>query len=271
MTSDVVIRLREQNLNHVEPKLEAIAECDYQARLDQLQSESLAIQVAYFQQNLRAVLVFEGWDTAGKGGNISRFTAKLDPRSFRVHMVGAPYPQHQAKHYLYRFWTNLPKPGRMSIFDRSWYGRVLVERVKGLCRESDWRRAYREINDFERMLVDDGIRVIKIFLHISKKEQYSRLYKRYQDPDKVWKLTIEDFDNHLNWDQYYEATQEMLYKTNDPVPWHVVGANRKKPARLATIEAINDLLRENVDVSPPKLSSKVAEVAEEFFRSSGTP
>ncbi|MBI3706851.1 MAG: polyphosphate kinase, partial [Proteobacteria bacterium] len=146
----------------------------YERRLETLQMKMLSIQQAYFHERRRGIVVVEGWDAAGKGGMIRRLTEKLDPRGIRVWPIGAPEPSEQGRHYLYRFWARLPEPGTLVVFDRSWYGRVLVERVEGFAPKAAWRRAYEEINEFERWLIDDGVRLVKVFLHITAAEQVRR-------------------------------------------------------------------------------------------------
>src|SRR5882672_5475355 len=164
----------------------------YERKLAKLQLKMLSIQQTYFHENRRAVIAFEGWDAAGKGGAIRRLTEKLDPRGFHVWPIGPPTPEEQGRHYLYRFWNKLPERGQLAIFDRTWYGRVLVERVERLIKKPVWKRAYDEINEFERMLIDDGVRVVKIFLHITPDEQLRRFAERLNNPYKRWKLTDSD-------------------------------------------------------------------------------
>jgi len=166
--------------------------------------------------------------------------------------VGAPTPDEQGRHYLYRFWRDLPVPGRICIFDRSWYGRVLVERVEGFCEPSEWTRAYDEINAFEEQLVDDGAVVVKVLLCISRGEQLERFEDRLHDPVKRWKFTREDLRNRTRWDAYVEAFDEMLARTHtDHAPWIVVGANHKRHARLAVLRAVTQYLSRDVDLTAP--------------------
>ena len=183
---------------------------EYAAELAALQLKMLRIQAAYRAQGRRAILAFEGSDAAGKGGTIRRMTALLDPRGLHVHAVGAPTPQEQGRHYLYRFWRDLPVPGHIAIFDRSWYGRVLVERVEGYCDEAAWARAYAEINAFEQQLVDDGAALVKVLLCISKGEQLERFADRLQSPVKRWKFTRDDLRNRKRWDDYVRAFDDMV-------------------------------------------------------------
>lgn len=222
-----------------------------------------AIQQAYFATGDRAVIVFEGWDAAGKGGTIRRLTAAMDPRAFHVWPIGAPIDREKGKHYLFRFWQRLPDPGTIAIFDRSWYGRVLVERVEGLATEVEWRRAYDEINGFERVLTDDGVRVVKFYLHIDPEEQLKRFRSRLENPYKRWKLSYEDFRNRRRWSDYVAAVEEMVSRTStEAAPWVVIPANDKKYARVNAIGGVVDVLAAGVDLSPRLLSPEVAAEAE---------
>ena len=162
---------------------------DYERRLISMQQTLQLIQQAYLGTPHRAIIVLEGWDTAGKGGVVRRLGWALDPRSFKVHAIAAPNEREKALHYLQRFWERLPQHGQIVVFDRSWYGRVLVERVEGYAAEAEWRRGFAEINDFERMLLADGARLVKIFLHITPDEQLRRFRNRLTDPLKRWKLS----------------------------------------------------------------------------------
>lgn len=168
---------------------------DYERRLQTLQATLQLIQQAYLGTSERALLVLEGWDTAGKGGIVRRLGWALDPRSFKVHPIAAPDEHERAQHYLQRFWQRLPEQGQIVTFDRSWYGRVLVERVEGFATAEEWHRAYREINEFEHVLLDSGIRLVKLFLHITPDEQVRRFRERLINPLKRWKLSYEDFRN----------------------------------------------------------------------------
>jgi AMP-polyphosphate phosphotransferase len=211
--------------------------------------------------------VFEGWDAAGKGGAIRRLTEKLDPRGFHVWPIGAPTAPEQGRHYLYRFWTKLPEPGLVAIFDRSWYGRVLVERVEGLAKKSEWKRAYEEINEFERMLVDDGVRVVKVFLHITPDEQLRRFAERLNNPHKRWKLTEADIESHLHWKDYADAVEDMFDETSTKaVPWTAIFADKKWIARVKVLEAVTDALADGVDLKPPPMDPKVKKFATGYLR-----
>jgi polyphosphate kinase 2 (PPK2 family) len=237
---------------------------DYTVKLAKLQKKLALIQQAYLFSGRSAVIVFEGWDAAGKGGAIRRISAALDPRSFKVWPIGAPRRYYLARHFLLRFMERLPPNGAITAFDRSWYGRVLVERVEELTPEERWRAAYREINDFERMITDDGTRLVKLFFNISPEEQLARFEARLLDPLKRWKLSYEDFRNRNRWDDYATAIDEMFENTStDYAPWHVIPANDKKHARIAAMSAIADCLSRDVDLSPPTLDDAVIDAARE--------
>ena len=215
----------------------------------QLQLRELGYQV--YVQKRPVVIVFEGWDAAGKGGCIKRLTERLDPRGYAVHPIAAPTEEDSTRHYLYRFWRRLPERGQIAIFDRSWYGRVLVERIEGLCTEEEWKRAYREINSFERQLVDYGTILIKFWLHISKDEQLRRFEERERTPYKSWKLTSEDWRNREKWEEYETAVNEMLLKTSTlTAPWTVVEGNDKWWARVKTLSTVVDTLSRELDYKP---------------------
>jgi polyphosphate kinase 2 (PPK2 family) len=198
--------------------------------------------------------VFEGWDTAGKGGIVRRLGWALDPRSFKVHPIAAPDEHERAQHYLQRFWRRLPEKGQIVAFDRSWYGRVLVERVEGLAAKKEWRRAYREINEFERMLIDSGIRLVKLFLHITPDEQMRRFRDRLTDPVKRWKLSYEDFRNRARWADYETAIEDMMAETStDLAPWHLIPANNKPYGRVAAFRILADHLGQDVSLEPHQI------------------
>lgn len=210
---------------------------------------SLAFQV-YMQQRPIAI-VFEGWDAAGKGGAIRRITEKLDPRGYVVYPIGAPQGDDATHHYLWRFWRRLPETGQIAIFDRSWYGRVMVERIEGFCKDSDWKRAYREINQFERQLVDFGTILFKFWLHVSKEEQLRRFEERANDPRLSWKLTDEDWRNRDKWSQYEEAVNEMVLKTSTvPAPWTVIEGNSKLYARVKILQTLVEKLSIELNFDP---------------------
>ncbi len=195
------------------------------------------------KKDLAVVIVFEGMDAAGKGGAIRRLTGRLDPRGFVVHPIGAPDVVEQAHHYLWRFHTRMPRHGQIAIFDRSWYGRVLVERIEGFCTEAEWKRAYREISDFERTLVDNGTVLLKFWLHVSKEEQLRRFRAREKDPFKEYKISDEDWRNRKKWDAYVAAADEMFRKTHKgKAPWHAVAGEDKWHARLQVVRTVTAAL-----------------------------
>lgn len=235
---------------------------EYEASLARLQTRMLRVQQAYFHEKKRAILVFEGWDAAGKGGAIRRLTEQLDPRGFKVWPIAAPKPEEQGRHYLYRFWTRLPEPGTIAIFDRSWYGRVLVERVEGLASKEQWKRAYEEIAQFERILTEDGVSLIKLFLHITPEEQLKRFKERLSNPYKRWKLTEEDIRNRERWPDYERAIAEMFEKTSvKQAPWVAIPANHKWQARIAVLETVTDHLAEGVSLTPPPIDPDLRRAA----------
>jgi polyphosphate kinase 2 (PPK2 family) len=217
----------------------------YEERLKKLQLRLLLLQRRLYQKQRRAVVVLEGWDAAGKGGAIRRLTERLDPRGFRVWPVGAPTREEQGRHYLWRFWQKLPAPGEFAVFDRSWYGRVLVERVEGFASKPEWRRAYDEINGFEKTLVDDGCPVVKIFLHITRKEQLKRFKERQKNPYKNWKIGPDDWRNRKAWSRYEKAIDEMFERTDTgSAPWILVAANHKWYARTEVLDRVAGALEE---------------------------
>ena len=223
-----------------------------------LQKKILSIQQAYYHQKRRAILVFEGWDASGKGGAIRRLTEKLDPRGVKVYPISAPSPEEQSKHYLQRFQARLPEAGTIAIFDRSWYGRVLVERVEGFASEHAWQRAYQEINEFERSLIDDGAKIIKVFMHIDPEEQLKRFDERLNNPVKRWKLTTEDIRNRMKWSEYHEAMNDMFtYTSTHAAPWHIIAANHKWYARTEVLKTIAAQLSDGMDISPPPVDPDV--------------
>ncbi|HEX2020191.1 MAG TPA: polyphosphate kinase [Aurantimonas sp.] len=235
-----------------------IDEDDYERRLAAVQTRFQQIQQAYLQTRDDAVIVFEGWDAAGKGGTIRRMASVMDPRGFRVWPITAPSQREAARHYMARFWERLPAKGEIAVFDRSWYGRVLVERVEGFATAAEWERAYDEINFFEKQLADAGTRIAKVFLYVDREEQLKRFEKRLHDPLKRWKLSFEDFRNREKWDEYERAANEMLARTHTNwAPWYVIPSNQKKFARITALEAVASKLAAGVDLSPPPLNPEI--------------
>lgn len=209
----------------------------YKKKLKVLQYEMLNAQQFLFNNKIGLILVFEGMDAAGKGGAIKRLTERIDPRGYVVHPVSAPQPHEQRYHYMHRFWRKLPQHGQISIFDRSWYGRVLVERLEGFATEDEWKRAYAEINDFESLLTAGRYIVLKFWIHIDKDEQLKRFNARANDPYKAWKLTEEDWRNRERFDEYVNAADEMFAKTDaKTAPWILIAGNNKQHARVQVLE-----------------------------------
>lgn len=217
---------------------------EYEVRLKKLQQELYELEHRCYIEGIPVVVVFEGWDAAGKGGVIKRLTRGMDPRGYEVVPVGPPTAEEKSHHYLWRFWRRLPKTGHFTIFDRSWYGRVLVERVEGFCRVVEWQRAYREINEFERQITDFGTVLIKFWLQIDPEEQLRRFRARESDPAKQWKITEEDWRNRSKWRHYELAVLEMLERTSTTyAPWTILEANCKLHARIKALETVRNTLR----------------------------
>ncbi len=214
---------------------------EYERSLERLQEKMRKRQEELYEKKRSLIVVFEGRDASGKGGAITRLTNSLNPRTCKVVPIYAPSEIELAHHYMWRFYRALPSRGHIAIFDRSWYGRVLVERVGGLATEAQWKRAYGEINDFERSLVDDGITMVKIWLEIDKDVQLKRFIDRAENPKKAWKITADDWRSRQQWDDYTEAVEEMLARTSTKqAPWTVVEGNDKNFARLKTLRTVLD-------------------------------
>ena len=211
----------------------------YKRRLHQLQKELGDLHNKIYRKKLPVIIGYEGWDAAGKGGNIKRLTAALDPRGYEVIPISSPSREELAHPYLWRFWKHIPKTGHIAIFDRTWYGRVMVERIEGFCSQADWQRAYGEINEFERELWDWGAVIIKFWLHIDPDEQLARFQDRQNTPEKRWKITDEDWRNREKWPQYEQAVNDMLrYTSTDFAPWHIIESQDKRYGRLKALEII---------------------------------
>ncbi|MGA2609743.1 MAG: UDP-galactose-lipid carrier transferase [Terriglobia bacterium] len=221
----------------LDKKLESKEE--YEELLEEYQLRLLKLQRKIIEKGIPVCVTYEGEDAAGKGGNIKRLTEALDPRGYEVYPIGAPSEEDKAHHWLRRFWLRLPPGGRIAIFDRTWYGRVLVERVEKFAKKEEWQRAYREINEFERTLVDSGMVLVKFWIHISKKEQLDRFKKREKDPWKNYKLTEDDWRNREKWDQYIEALEDMFAKTDtDYAPWTIIEGDWKWWARVKALKTV---------------------------------
>jgi polyphosphate kinase 2 (PPK2 family) len=216
------------------------------------------------------MIVCEGWDAAGKGGAIQRLTAKWDPRAFQVWPIKAPTAEEKGRHFLWRFWNRLPAAGEIAVFDRSWYGRVLVERVEGIASEGEWHRAYDEINEFEAQQIFDGAAIVKLFFHVTRETQDSRLKARLEHPWKRWKVTAEDFRNRARRADYLAAAEEMFARTDTRwAPWTVIDGNDKKAARIAALTAIADALGQAVPMEPPRADPQAEALARQSLYKDG--
>lgn len=217
----------------------SLAPEEYETRLKQCQKRLREIENEIYIKRIPVLIVYEGWDASGKGGNIRRLVQALDPRGYEVVPVAAPNDVEKAHHYLWRFWQKVPKAGHITIFDRSWYGRVMVERIEGFCAEAQWKRAYGEIREFEGQLADSGMVIVKFWMHIDKDEQLRRFKQRQTTPYKTWKITDEDWRNREKWDVYKKAVEEMIFRTSTKTaPWTVVEANCKLFARIKTMQTV---------------------------------
>ena len=214
---------------------------EYEELLVQAQDRARDIQYLLYKRKIPLIIVYEGWDAAGKGGNIMRLVRHMNPRGYDVVSVGRPDQTELDHHYLWRFYQRFPPAGHITIFDRSWYGRVLVERVEEFCTREEWKRAYNEINEMEEAYTDSGGGLIKFWLEVSREEQYNRFMARQNDSLKEWKMTDEDWRNREKWGQYEEAVDEMLARTSTiPAPWTVVESDDKYFARLKTLQTVID-------------------------------
>lgn len=212
---------------------------EYKKTLKEYQLKILERQLLLKDSKRSLILVVEGPDAAGKGGAIKRIVERLDPRLVRVYSIIKPTPEEYQHHYMWRFWTKLPSYGTMAVFDRSWYGRVLVERVEGFASTEEWKRAYDEINHFEKTLTDDGAGIVKLYIHITKEEQLERFKRREADPYKHWKITEEDWRNRKKWDLHNQAAEEMFAKTNsEHAPWTIIPGNFKWYVRVQAVKAV---------------------------------
>lgn len=233
MTLDGTLPIQEINLD------KSLDQDTYIKELKKLQKRLRKLQKELRARKIPVIIVFEGWDAGGKGGAIKRLTQKLDPRGYDVYPISSPNKEELSKHYLWRFWTRMPLAGHFAIFDRSWYGRMMVERVEKLCSPEDWGRAYAEINDMEYTLVANGAIVIKFWMQIDKDTQAARFKARQDDPKKRWKLTDEDWRNRSKWEEYEEAINEMIaLTTTENAPWTIIEGNDKLYARLKVITTV---------------------------------
>ncbi len=240
-----------------------ISDAAYESALESCEGKLERLQTAFITHKKRAVIVLEGWDASGKGGAIKRLTAPLDPRFCHVWPIAAPSESEKLEHYLARFWRRLPERGQLCVFDRSWYGRVLVERVEGFADKQTWKRAYGEINAFEDMLHDDGMQIVKLFLHVTQPEQDKRLIERAITPEKRWKTGSDDYRNRARRPEYTDALHEMFDKTSTAqTPWHIIAADDKKTARIAVLKQILKSLSKGMDFAPPPLDAELRSTAE---------
>ncbi|MET0372257.1 MAG: polyphosphate kinase [Sphingobium sp.] len=239
---------------------------DYDATLAALQQRLAKIQVAHVIHNRRSVILLEGWDAAGKGGIIKRMTAEWDPRYYRVWPISAPNEEERDHHFLWRFWTRLPAGKHISVFDRSWYGRVLVERVEGFATKKDWKRGYKEINAFEEAQIEAGTNIVKLFVHITQETQDKQLTERLDTPWKRWKTGTDDYRNRVRRADYMDALAAMFDKTDTKhAPWHVIDNNHRKAGRIAALTCVADALEKRVPMDFPAADPAVVRLAQEAF------
>ncbi len=243
-----VFPLRKTPLLKDIPLNKKISDEDYKKELKSLQKRLRELHNVLYRKKIPVVIAYEGWDAAGKGGNIKRIADALDPRGYIVHPIASPEPHEKARFYLWRFWNRLPKTGHVAIFDRTWYGRVMVERLEGFCSENDWQRAFNEMNEFEKELSDSGTVVIKFWVQIDSDTQLQRFTDRQNTPEKQWKITDEDWRNREKWDLYEEAINEMLQKTNTTfAPWYVLESVDKKYARIKALKIVISELEKAIE------------------------
>ena len=239
--------LRTSSLNSVDLSLSYTKE-EYKEKLEKLQNRIQELHGELYQRRIPVILGFEGWDAGGKGGAIKRLTEKMDPRGYQVNPTAAPNDIERAHHYLWRFWNTVPKKGHIAIFDRTWYGRVMVERIEGFCSKEEWMRAYKEMNDMEANWVHSGAIVMKFWLQIDKDEQERRFKERMENPEKQWKITDEDWRNREKWDQYEQAVDDMLVKTSTTyAPWIIVEGNNKYYARIKVLQSVVDAIEKRLN------------------------
>jgi len=224
-----------------------LSEKQYDEQISAVQVRLRELEFEVFKQQIPVLCMFEGWDAAGKGGAIKRVTEMLDPRGYTVSAYAAPRGEEKSHHYLWRFWRNLPRAGHMAIFDRTYYGRVLVERVEKFCSDDEWRRAYSEINEMEAHQRSYGMVICKFWLHLTKEEQLRRFKSRELDPYRSYKLTEEDWRNRAKWDEYFGAVEDMLLHTSTPhAPWTAVEANNKQWARVKVVKTIVEAIEKRI-------------------------
>lgn len=240
--------LRTSSLDNVDLSLSYTKE-EYREKLKKLQSRIQELHGELYQRRIPVILGFEGWDAGGKGGAIKRLTEKMDPRGYQVNPTAAPNDLERSHHYLWRFWNNVPKKGHIAIFDRTWYGRVMVERIEGFCTREEWQRAYKEINEMEANWVHSGAVVLKFWLQIDKDEQERRFKERMSNPEKRWKITDEDWRNREKWEQYEQAVDDMLVHTSTTyAPWIIVEGNDKYYARIKVLQSVADAIEKRLEI-----------------------
>ncbi|MDJ0685192.1 MAG: AMP phosphotransferase [Alphaproteobacteria bacterium] len=243
---------------------------DYDTKLAEVQRQLMLVQTTYSSVGARGVVVLEGWDAAGKGGLIRRMAWSMDPRTLRVYPISAPDAHETHEHWLQRFWRRLPRHGEIAVFDRSWYGRVLVERVEGYATDDAWKRAYREIKEFEQQLLLEDFRLVKLFLDISPETQLERFKRRFERPEKRWKLTAEDVRNRAKWAEYETAYADMLAKTQQArARWHKIDANDKRTARLTSTKKILKGLSRGMELRYPDPAPEAVAFLTDFSHNGG--
>ena len=243
---------------------------DYDADLAALQERLSRVLVSHIVYKKSSIIVCEGWDAAGKGGAIQRITTGWDPRAFQVWPISAPNAEERARHFLWRFWKRLPGKGNIGIFDRSWYGRVLVERVEELTPGPEWRRGYDEINEFEAQQHFSDTAIVKLFFHVTQETQDKRLKARLDHPWKRWKVTADDFRNRSRREAYLDAYHDMFARTDTRwAPWTVIDGNNKKAARIAALTAVAEALEAAVPMKAPRADPEVEQIAAAVFEKDG--
>lgn len=239
-------QLGHSSLSNIDLSLSYTKE-EYKEKLIKLQNKVSILHNELYRRRIPLIIGFEGWDAGGKGGAIKRLTEKMDPRGYVVNLTAAPNDIEKAHHYLWRFWQKVPKAGHVAIFDRTWYGRVMVERIEGFCSKEEWQRAYKEINDMEADFTHSGAIVLKFWMQIDKDEQERRFKARMENPEKQWKITEEDWRNREKWDQYEEAVNEMIIRTSTSyAPWTIVEGNCKYYARIKVLETVIAAIEEKL-------------------------
>lgn len=241
--------LRTSSLQKVDLTLSLEKE-DYKKELKALQERIAQLHGELYQKRIPVILGFEGWDAGGKGGAIKRLTETMDPRGYTVHPTASPNDLEKVHHYLWRFWRHVPKDGHIAIFDRTWYGRVMVERIEGFCTTEEWQRAYQEINEMEKQFTEHGAIVLKFWMQIDKDEQKRRFEERMNTPEKQWKITDEDWRNRAKWNEYERAVDEMLVRTSTTyAPWIIVEGNDKYYARVKVLKTVVNAMEQRLDLS----------------------